>query len=220
MTASGQIVALCRARPMPLQRGGQTVDSGIFKQPALGPVTVGRLGLAGDHVADARHHGGPDQALYLYSRADYAWWEEQLGRPLAPGSFGENLTLDAWWPDGPRLGDRIQVGAVVLELCGARIPCGTLAARMDDPRFVKRFAAARRPGAYARVLVEGTAQAGDRWELLPRPADRLQPQPTVVDLFDQWYTTPHDADQLRRLLAAPLAERARSRLEAWLAALG
>lgn len=215
---TAQLIAVCRARPTTLQRGGHRVDTGIFKQAVAGPVAVHSLGLAGDHVADARNHGGPDQAVYLYSRADYAWWEEELGRPLAPGIFGENLTLDAWWEDGPRLGDRIRIGDVELELCSARIPCGTLAARMDDPHFVKRFAAARRPGCYARVLREGSLQAGDTWELLPRPDGPAQP--SVLDLFDLWYAQPRDPAQLRRLLAAPLAQRARGALEHWLGELG
>jgi MOSC domain-containing protein YiiM len=41
---------------------------------------------------------------------------------------------------------------------------------MGDPRFLKRFAHANRPGAYHRVLHEGEIAAGDRIEVLSRPA--------------------------------------------------
>jgi MOSC domain-containing protein YiiM len=41
---------------------------------------------------------------------------------------------------------------------------------MDDPRFLKRFAAARRPGAYLRVLREGDIAAGDEIAVRNRPA--------------------------------------------------
>ena len=44
-------------------------------------------------IASKKHHGGPDQAVYVYGEHDYAWWSEQLGRPLEPGTFGENLTV-------------------------------------------------------------------------------------------------------------------------------
>jgi MOSC domain-containing protein YiiM len=41
---------------------------------------------------------------------------------------------------------------------------------MGDPRFLKRFAKAGRPGAYHRVLREGDIAAGDRIEVVSRPA--------------------------------------------------
>jgi MOSC domain-containing protein YiiM len=42
---------------------GQT---GIYKLPASAPVQVTAEGLAGDTICDTKHHGGPDQAVYLY----------------------------------------------------------------------------------------------------------------------------------------------------------
>ena len=41
---------------------------------------------------------------------------------------------------------------------------------MGDPRFLKRFAAARRPGAYLRILREGDIAAGEQIEVTCRPA--------------------------------------------------
>jgi len=66
--------------------------TGIYKNPANRPVMVTSLGLAGDFIADTKHHGGVDQAVYVYGTDDYDWWAAELGRPLAPGTFGENLT--------------------------------------------------------------------------------------------------------------------------------
>src|SRR5215475_4734502 len=74
--------------------------TGIDKQPVDGPVFVtapgpkgtGAVGLAGDRVYDVKHHGGSDQAVYAYAREDLDRWEDELGRPLANGNFGENLT--------------------------------------------------------------------------------------------------------------------------------
>jgi MOSC domain-containing protein YiiM len=63
-----------------VQLGSRVVTSGIGKRP-VARATVNELGLVGDVVADQKHHGGRDQAVYLYAATDLAWWEEHLGRP-------------------------------------------------------------------------------------------------------------------------------------------
>src|SRR5262245_32391589 len=74
------------------RRGGHQEDrSAIDKRPVRGRVRVDRLGLAGDEHAD-HHHGGVDQAVYVYAREDLDWWTERLGRELRNGEFGENVT--------------------------------------------------------------------------------------------------------------------------------
>lgn len=154
-----QLVSVCVGEPRAVNsKSGWT---GIHKQPVAGPVEVGPLGLAGDHILDTKHHGGPEQAVYIYTVPDYAWWAQALGRPLAPGTFGENLLFSGLESAAVRLGQRFQVGAVLLEVASARVPCVTLAERMGDPTFVRRFREARRPGLYARVLQAGPVQAGD-----------------------------------------------------------
>ena len=58
--------------------------TGIYKHPVAGPVQVTVDGLAGDAIVDTKNHGGPDQAVYVYSGGDYAWWAAELGRSLRP----------------------------------------------------------------------------------------------------------------------------------------
>src|SRR5262249_26307812 len=154
----------------------------ILKQPVSGPVRVGLLGLDGDEVGSKKHHGGPDQALYLYGTDDYAWWAQELGHDLVPGTFGENLTVEGLRSAEVRVGDRFEVGSAVLEATGPRIPCETLAGRMEDRLFVKRFAQARRPGVYVRVLQEGSLQAGDEVTLVSRSGDTIGLL-TLTDLY-------------------------------------
>jgi MOSC domain-containing protein YiiM len=62
------------------------------------------------------------------------------------------------------------VGSTLLEVAQPRLPCFKLGLRMGDPRFLKRFAAAARPGAYLRVIREGDLGAGDAIEVVSRPA--------------------------------------------------
>ena len=188
--------------------GARTISTGIRKAP-VERGHVGTLGLVGDVVVDKEDHGGPDQAIYVYSSEDYAWWGEELGGLPAPGTFGENLTLSSFGSEAVRIGDRYRVGEALLEATAPRIPCAAFATRMGEPDWVKRFAAARRPGLYVRVLKPGEVAVGDR-------VDRLggeESHPSVVDLMDVWYDKEPNPELLERLLASPLAERARANVE-------
>jgi MOSC domain-containing protein YiiM len=193
--------------------GRRQVDTGIDKRP-VERARIEPLGLAGDVVADEEHHGGPDQAVYLYGRAEYDWWEAELGRPLAPGTFGENLTISELDASRRRPGDRFRIGAVLVELTSARIPCSVFAHRMGEPRWVKRFATAGRPGSYARVLEPGEVAAGDPVKLIPRVEG-----PSLLEHFRLHYDKAATADALVRALAAPVSIRERAELEARLAKL-
>jgi MOSC domain-containing protein YiiM len=197
-----------------LQVGARRVPTGIDKRN-VGRARIGALGLDGDVVADEENHGGPDQAVYVYSADDYRWWERELRRALPPGTFGENLLLSSFGQEPLRIGDRFRVGEVVLEAAAPRIPCSVFATKLGEPRWVKRFAAAERPGFYARVLEPGEVAVGD-------PVERRNGagHPEVVELLRLWSAAERPPELLRRLLEAPLAERARADCERWLAAAG
>ena len=188
--------------------GARTVETGIRKA-SVERGYVGTLGLAGDVVADEQNHGGVDQALYLYSSEDYAWWANELGGTPEPGTFGDNLTLSSFGQEPVRIGERFRIGGVLVEVTAPRIPCSVFATRMEQPEWVKRFAAARRPGLYVRVLEPGEVAAGDPVERIDGAADH----PTVVDLMDVWYDAEPAPQLLERLLCSPLAQRARSTVE-------
>ncbi|MGI9235189.1 MAG: MOSC domain-containing protein [Woeseiaceae bacterium] len=194
--------------------GNRRITTGICKHPVEGSVRVGELGLVGDEVVDEEHHGGPDQAVYAYSADDYRWWRDSGDRDFSAGLFGENLTIEGL-PSNPHIGDRLLVGDVVFEVTSARIPCGTLATRMEDYKFGLTFREAERPGVYLRVLNPGEIEAGNSVTLVETAADSV----TVLDLFRFAYETNHDADRLHQFLEAPIAERVRSKVESALAKL-
>src|SRR6476646_1681098 len=162
------VVSVYVGRVAPI-RAGRATTSAIVKAPVSGPVAVRGVHVDGDEQADRRHHGGRDQAVYAYAQESYAWWRRELGRELPPGLFGENLTIDGLDVDGAAIGERWAIGSTVLEVTRPRIPCLKLARRMDDLGFVKRFAQARRPGAYLRIVTEGTLEAGDEVSVIARP---------------------------------------------------
>jgi MOSC domain-containing protein YiiM len=155
------VVSVNVGQPAVIAWGGHAYRSAIVKLPIDGPVAVREVGLDGDAQADRRVHGGPEQAVYAYAAEDLAWWSAELGRDLEAGIFGENLTLAGVDVTNARRGARWEIGSVLLEVTNPRIPCVKLATRMQDARFVRCFAEAGRPGAYLRVIREGTLQAGD-----------------------------------------------------------
>lgn len=140
---------------------GKLKRSGIDKRPVAGVVTVGRLGLDGDEIADEVHHGGEAKAVYAYAVEDLERWSDHLGRPLEAGQFGENLTVRGLDLTGARIGQRWEVGSLMLEVTGPRIPCAVFQGHLGERQWVKRFAAAGLPGAYLRVLAPGRVGAGD-----------------------------------------------------------
>ena len=177
----------------------RSMETGIIKKPVSGPVRLVTEGLAGDAVLDTQHHGGADQAVYAYSLDDYDWWAEQSEREFFPGLFGENLTIRGL-PTDMHVGDRLLIGEVVLEATAPRIPCNTLAARMEDPAFGLKFKKAARPGIYFRVLNEGEVSAGDAVTAV----ETAEHDVTILDLFRYKYQLSHDPDELRRYLAGAL----------------
>jgi MOSC domain-containing protein YiiM len=187
--------------------------SGIAKRPVEGAVRLGAEGLAGDAICDSRYHGGADQAVYLYGAADYAWWEDELGCALAPGTFGENLTISDWESGGGAVGDRFSIGGVLLEVTSPRVPCATLSRHMGDSAFLKKFRHAERPGVYCRVLREGEVRAGDEVVYEPAGGTALG----ILELYRDAFVPAKDAATLRRHLAAPLAIRLRQPKEEALA---
>ena len=180
--------------------------TGIYKLPANTPVQITSNGIPGDVICDTKHHGGPDQAIYIYGTADYGWWSDALGQELSPGTFGENLTISDLESVQARVGDILQVGGVSLQVTSPRMPCVTLAARMGDATFIEQFRQAERPGLYCRVLQGGQVQAGDPVRLERYAGETV----TILGMFRDYYVPNPSEAELRRYLAAPIALRARA----------
>ncbi len=202
-------------KAQPINNAQKSGITGIYKLPTETPVFLGQEGLEGDAIVDTKNHGGVDQAVYVYTSTDYDWWAKALGRDLAPGTFGENLTLTELESAAVRVGDRLHVGEVCLEVTAPRIPCQTLAVRMGDPAFAKRFREAERPGLYCRVIQPGTVRAG-----IPVSLEAYHGQTvTLLEMFRLYYDNTASEAAILRELAAPIAIRARRDNEARLATL-
>jgi len=193
-----------------LQNKDRIERTGIFKFPVEGPVKVTRLGLEVDVIISKKHHGGPDQAIYVYGGADYAWWSKELNKEIFPGMFGDNLTIRDLESAQFNVGDYIHISEVTLQVTAPRIPCATFAARMEDPQWVRKFRNAERPGLYCRVIQEGFVKADDLVVIEKYTGETI----SVLEMFRDYYDRHKNEATLRRHLNAPIAIRARRDLEA------
>jgi MOSC domain-containing protein YiiM len=179
---------------------GSVGRTAIDKRPVDGPVDVLAQGVVGDTCLDRKHHGGRDQAVYAYAREDQAGWEPELGREVAAGEFGENLTTEGLDVTGAVIGERWEVASddptapVLLEVTAPRIPCTTFQAFIGEPHWVKRFTDRGAPGAYLRVLGEGRISSGAQVTVVHRPSHGV----TIGDVFVLRLADPK---RLERLLA-------------------
>lgn len=182
--------------------------TGIFKEPQSQPVHIGTYGLENDAICDTAHHGGLDQAVYLYGQPDYDFWSNELGRMIAPGTFGENLTVVNMESADFHIGDRFVIGTLIMEITSPRIPCRTFAARMEDKYFVKKFHDANRPGLYCRVLAEGPVSAGDTMMHIPFEGEKV----LATELCFSWKSPNIDAETRRRFLSTPVHWKVREQV--------
>jgi MOSC domain-containing protein YiiM len=166
------------AKPLAIRYMDREVRTGIFKLPVLRPVMVRRLNIDGDEQGDLSVHGGVDKAVYCYASEHYPSWQDELGRELPHGTFGENLTVAGLLEPDLHLGDVLEIGDAVLQVSQPRFPCYKLGIKIGDPRFVRRFQESGRSGFYCRVLQEGMIEAGQPVRL----AQRDESQPTIADV--------------------------------------
>lgn len=185
--------------------------TGHFKAPVqIAEIT--KEGLIGDHIIDRKHHGGPDQAVYIFGDVDRRWWADHLARDVPAGFFGENLLISDLESADLCVGDTFHIGTVKLQVTAPRIPCATYAAHIGTPQAIKQFYAVERPGAYARVLSEGLIATGTAVRLQRYDGPRLTMRENMAGFLDQY----SDLKLLQRALQVPahhkLHELARERL--------
>lgn len=150
--------------------------TGINKQPVdvlhlaiPGPHYGDGSGVQGDFVGDNEHHGGADKAVYAYSREELDYWSARLGRTLANGSFGDNLTTRGIDLKQLVINQRVRIGSAVVEVSVPRTPCATFAAWMGEKGWLKSWSERADCGCYFRIIEPGDIRPGDAIELGPAP---------------------------------------------------
>ena len=188
-------------QPRQVQWHDRTVTTSIWKEPVPGHVPAAGVNLDGDDQADRRVHGGPSKSIYTYASEDYEWWAGEIGKPLEPGTFGENLTLAGIDPAAAVVGERWHVGSASVRVTEPRIPCFKLGIRMGDAAFVDQFADAARPGTYLAIERSGDVGAGDTIALLDRPDHGV----TIGDIERAYHGHADDDEVLSRLADLSMA---------------
>lgn len=179
-----RVISVNVARPVEVPWARSERPSAIDKRPVQGSVRVHPLGLVGDQVGNTKHHGGVDQAVYVFEREDLDMWGDRLGQRFENGQFGENLTTQGIDVNEALLGERWRIGSAVFEVAEVRTPCNTFknwlgSLGVDNTAWLKRFAAEGRPGPYLRVIEPGTVTPGDDLTVIYRPAHDI----TVATMF-------------------------------------
>ncbi len=139
-------------------KGG--TPSAINKQPVSGNIALTSTGLEGDEQANLEAHGGEEKAVLVIPESNYSF----LGVQQSTGFLGENLQLSGLTEADVQVGDRLQIGSVLLEVSQPRSPCWKLGEIMNDKAFLKQYSQAGRVGFYCRVLKTGVVKAGAKVE--------------------------------------------------------
>ena len=145
----------------------QKIQTGIYKNPVSYPIFLGTEDVDKDNVTDRRHHGGKDKACYLYSADHYKYWAKYYPRlEMAPGMFGENLTVEGLNEVKINVGDTFKIGSAVVQATQPRQPCYKLGIRFGTQKMVKQFINSGFSGVYVRVLQNGEVKTGDEFILI------------------------------------------------------
>lgn len=212
-----KLVSLNIARPRLTVYQGQTINTGIFKEPVSGPVHLRTLNLDGDRQADLTVHGGLYKAVYGYPSEHYPFWRQELpGVNLPWGTFGENFTTTGLLEDELRVGDCFQIGSAMVMVRQPRNPCYKLAAKFQRDDMIERFLVSGRSGFYFSVEQEGTVAADDDFTLLKRNEDGI----TISEMNRLLVHDRYNQDLLRRAVeTAALPEQWREYFSARLHSL-
>ncbi|HEV8638127.1 MAG TPA: MOSC domain-containing protein [Chloroflexota bacterium] len=212
-----EIVSVNVARPSLLVRWpSRDVLSAIDKRPVAAPtLRLTALNLDGDEQADQRTtpqggqvHGGPDQAVYAFPVEHYSAFERELGRSLAPGFVGENLTTGGATEADTCIGDVWAWGDALLQVAAPRGPCFKLGYRLGRHALRTWVREAGLVGWYMRVLRPGTVPTDGHLEVVSRHPARV----TVAEVHRALQRPGIGAPHLLEL--EPLATRVRNWLRA------
>lgn len=195
-----KLLSLNVARPHLMVYRGATINTGIFKKPVSGRITLRTLNLEGDRQADLSVHGGPYKAVYGYPFEHYEYWRRELPDANLPsGGFGENFTTEGLSEDELHIGDRLRIGSASIMVRQPRMPCYKLAAKFQKDDMIEKFLVSGRSGFYFSVEQEGEVEAGDAFELVWREQQGI----TIAEMNEFFLKDKYNRDLLQKAIATP-----------------
>lgn len=184
----------------PLPESGR--PTGMYKQPAAGPLDLDREGFIGDDQADRRVHGGPEKAVHLYPARHYAKLAERFpdaASQLVIGSIGENISTPDLDENDVRIGDIWRLGSAELQVCQPRNPCWKIDERFASDGMAAFIAEHRLTGWYWRVVQPGRVAPGDQLDLLQAAEGGF----TLAEAMLCWQAHRPALADLEKLAASP-----------------
>ena len=193
-----KIISINVGLPRLVERNGEVVSTGIFKEPVAGRVMLRTLNLDGDRQSDLSVHGGPFKAVYGYPSEHYDFWKRELpDMDLPLGVFGENFTTEGMFETEINIGDKFRIGSAEVMVTQPRMPCYKLGIRFGRADIIKRFLVSERSGFYFSVLKEGDVGASDEFELIAKNVSGVK----VVDVTRLYTSEKDNIDLMRRAIA-------------------
>ena len=172
--------------------------TGIFKNKIQDSITVTKLGLVGDYVADKRVHGGPEKAIHHYPAENYDILIREYGSitsSLIPGALGENISTIGLTERNICIGDIFRVGGVMLQVSQPRSPCWKINHKFEIGTVSRFIQSERITGWYYRVITEGLIEEGEYMRLQERPHEQV----TVAQFLDVVHNHRPDPSKLMNL---------------------
>jgi MOSC domain-containing protein YiiM len=87
-----ELISVNVGLPRVVMSHGDSVSTGIFKEPVTGRVMLRTLNLDGDRQADLSVHGGPSKAVYVYPSEHYDDWKHELPEMKLPWVCSERTS--------------------------------------------------------------------------------------------------------------------------------
>ena len=158
----------------------KTIETGIFKYPVDAPIFLDIEVVKNDVIADREHHGGIDQAVYLYGEQHYNHFKELYpDQDWQYGIFGENITITDFDETEIHVGSVYQLGETKIEVTKPRQPCYKLGIRFNNPKVIKDFWHSTKSGVYFKILETGNVKVGDQLVLIENKPNN----PTIAEVY-------------------------------------
>lgn len=211
-----EIISVNVGKPKTTVYNGKELVTGINKSPVSSALFLAKTNLEGDGQADLENHGGEDKALCVYCEEHYAYWADQMDKPLEYGAFGENLTVRGLLESEVCIGDKFKLGEAVVQVTQPRQPCHKLAGKHGDTELPLHVQNTGFSGYYFRVVKEGALPVRPRIRLMEK-----HPAGVSVEYANQiMHHKKEDIAGMQRILAVPeLSASWRSSFEKRLARL-
>ena len=137
----------------------------VNTSPERGPKrAIGRIDMKpGVGVVGDAHSGSGDKEVSLLAAESHERFQPRTSVSLRPGIFGENITTRGIQLTGVRIGDRLRIGDVELEITrkGKKCPAPCAISRHVGECIMPKEC------VFARVLNEGSIHDGDPIQVEP-----------------------------------------------------